>query len=96
MSEYCIAAAQVLTSDFRCLQNELKFYDQVKHEEITELIKTVDDIRLQQWRAQGQDLINDARRVSLSQYSAFSFTISQHAVAKVFQMKAGFPDVAID
>ena len=28
-----------------------------------ELIQTVDEIKVEQWRAQGQEFINDARRV---------------------------------
>lgn len=61
--------------------NELKFYDQVKHEEITELITTVDDIRLQQWRAQGQDLISDARRSNLGMMLETEYLNRQATVA---------------
>lgn len=43
-------------------------HDQVKAWEIESLVDAVEDTRLEQWRAHGQQLINDARKVCAESY----------------------------
>ena len=64
----------------------MKAYDQVKADEMDGLIKTVDEIKLEQWRAKGQELINEARKVPMmcQQMLLIMLGVVHHLVVKCF------------
>ncbi|CAK8683251.1 ATP synthase subunit b, mitochondrial-like [Clavelina lepadiformis] len=70
--------------------DRLKAYDQVKADEMDGLIKTVDEIKLEQWRAKGQELINEARKTNLAMMLETEYINRQASVVEAVKRKLDY------